>query len=220
MTSLNSPVSAALPHLPQNQLRFCGLSFAPVDNANNSPVAARNHSRRLLPSAKVMAQLCLLQAFLSCSSRCFHTDRRRHTATLHIGALRTWLLWEHTGHSVPPQVLPEAPYIRLCSHAHRHTDGPSHQHLGLGVAIFGNSAHLWGPTEGMSTCGYLLAGRSPYKGTHMPTPLTRKECRHAADTTLPVQGLRRAQPRVLRWHSPGSGISLGLEKSGVVPWLA
>ena len=158
LTSLDSPVSAPPVHLPPNQRRFCGLSFASVGNTNNSPFATRNHSRCLLPFAKVMAQLCLLQAFISCSPHCLHTDRRRHMVTLHIRDLRTWHVWELSEHSVPPQVLPEAPYIRLCSHAHRQTDRPSHQHLGLGVTIFGHSAHLLDPTEGMSTCGYLLAG--------------------------------------------------------------
>lgn len=60
---------------------------------------------------------------------------------------------------------------------------------GLGVAIFRKSARLLGPTEGTSTCGYLLAGCWPYKGTHMPSPLKWKEFRHvasAADIILSV----------------------------------
>lgn len=101
MTSLDFPVSAPLVN-HQNQLRFWGLSFASVSNTNNSPVATRNHSRCLLPFAKVMAQLCFLQAFISCSPHCLHTDRHRHMVTLHIRAGRTWHVWELTERSVLP----------------------------------------------------------------------------------------------------------------------
>lgn len=41
-------------------------------------------------------------------------------------------------------------------------------------SLFGTSARMLGPTEGTSTCGYLLAAHWPCRGTHVPTPLRWK----------------------------------------------
>lgn len=129
-----------------------------------------------------------------------HLRGRPHTWPRPLGALRTRHIRELAGHAVLPHFLPgaPAPRIRLCRlHTDRRTDshGPS-------AAIFGNRARLRGPAGGTATCGYLLAGRQPYKGTHMPTPLRGKECRHLTwalvdaprppPAPLQAAGLRRA----------------------------
>lgn len=57
VTSLDLPVLAPLVDFRQNRVRFCGLPFASVDNANNYPIAAtRNRSRCLLPWPGVTAR--------------------------------------------------------------------------------------------------------------------------------------------------------------------
>lgn len=121
-----------------------------------------NHSRCLLPFAEGVtdpaAQLCLLQAFISSSPHWAGRSPKRckHMVTSHIVALRTWHVGELCECALLPQTLPvaSAPYIRLCSHTDRQTESSDR----LGVAIFGKSARLLGPTEGMSVHLWLSFG--------------------------------------------------------------
>lgn len=138
----------------------------------------------MLPFAKVTAQLP--------SSACY-----KHLSALHHPGLgnfqrQTWthgdLTYQSSENMAHFGSAMDTPFsrrsfwasalcIRLCSQAHIDRQSPQH---GFGVAIFGTGERLLSLTGVMSTCGYLLAGRWPYKGMHMPVPLKRKEFRHVA----------------------------------------
>lgn len=180
MTSLDRPVWAPLLDFRQNQVRFRGFPCASADNADSRPTAAGRPLQMFAPGGRgdsSAARPCWpQQASAARHAGLGHLRGRPHTWPRPLGALRTRHIRELAGHAVLPHLLPgaPAPRIRLCRlHADRRTD--SH---GPGIAIFGNRARLQGPAGGTATCGYLLAGRQPYKGTHMPTPLRGKECRH------------------------------------------
>lgn len=187
MPSLDVPVSAPLVN-HQNQLRFWALSFASVSNTNNSPAATRNHSRCLLPFAKVMAQLCLLQAFISCSPHCLHTDRHRHMVTLHIRAGRTWHVWELPERSVLPQTLLGPPLpVRGC--AAIDTDRPSPRIVGLVLLCLETVPVFWVPLRARPPVVIFWLGVSLIKAHTCPRHSSGKNSGMwpwSADIILPV----------------------------------
>lgn len=145
---MDFPALAPLVNLHQNQLRFWGLSFASVGNTNSSPTATET-----IPDVcSHLQKLWLSWACYKHSSAVHHTVYTdRHMAALHIRALRTRHVWE-LAEPCSHRALPGPPRPAwLCGQAQTAISG-------LGVAIFRNSASLLGPTEGTSTCGYLLAG--------------------------------------------------------------